>query len=446
MNRSFGRSYIFSNPYNKYNDGPCINKYHTIKKDIEKKIDAFNKISRRNVSTEWDALYRHIMTKDQELKECYESGYKKTCKDHGGCKKETSATDNVKSQSRLISGASDSKSSERRYSQEQGKNSADGQNLRQESVIPQSDSGSASSVGPVITNGKTYQEIVDHHSRTSEMVEAQARQLNASSPSGIRGLDSSTSDPTSECVSGKISGLTCTSKVQNLDIKDIQNNQHRDNPLDTNNLESQDSAGKVVEGKTSDVQAVFKGGSDGLPPTNMNSGSGLLSGEYSLRSSTNGVGNDTVASGSVNTDSSEVSIAAPSVVPSRDVGTKIITFVDLPPYKRTSGSESNSAQFARTKGNVDEFTNVGHTDSQYAPFIGSQVHVPNLTTSCREGATSAENDNGSACSAEKVGELTDDTLDIYGKVISAIKDNPQIIKTSMPIGIAMLLGLLLKVN
>ncbi|KMZ95089.1 hypothetical protein PVMG_05616, partial [Plasmodium vivax Mauritania I] len=51
---------------------------------------------------------------------------------------------------------------------------------------------------------------------------------------------------------------------------------------------------------------------------------------------------------------------------------------------------------------------------------------------------------GNSCNAEQVDEVTDGSLDIYGKVVNTIKNNPQIIKTSAPIGIALLLGLLFK--
>ncbi|KMZ86080.1 hypothetical protein PVBG_05479 [Plasmodium vivax Brazil I] len=67
-------------------------------------------------------------------------------------------------------------------------------------------------------------------------------------------------------------------------------------------------------------------------------------------------------------------------------------------------------------------------------------------TLCTEGSVDNVLSSGAHFNAEQVGELTYDQSDIFGKVINAIQDNPQIIKTSMPIGIALLLGLLFKVN
>ncbi|SCA83637.1 VIR protein [Plasmodium vivax] len=400
------------------------------------------------------------MSADNELKECYEKRYvrvrlndeekikkfknrcnrdrtcnkratpakrttitkapeERNCKDRDDCKKETSVTDGVKSQSKLVPGATDSKSSEIKNPQEQGQNQADVQKSRPGSVTPQSLSGSTPSDGSFRTNGKKSQEFDHHHSTTSALAETQEKPLNDPSPSGIRGLYNSPCDPSSKCVLGKDSYLTCTSRENILDTNGIQTNPSCGKTLDINNPETEDSARKVIAGQTSSVQDVSEGISDGLPPANMNSGSGLFSGEYSLRTSTNGEGNDTVPSGSVNTDSSEVSNAAPGDVLSIDVGTNSMTSFDRPPYDRTSGSESNSVPSVRGAANGIEIQN------------GQEHRSEHLC-------------DGTPCSAEQAGELTDGSLDIYGKVINAIQSNPQIIKTSAPMGIALLLGLLFK--
>ncbi|VUZ99832.1 PIR protein [Plasmodium vivax] len=412
------------------------------------------------IRTEWDRINKYITNADKGLKECYEKQYvkvklndeekiknfKKTCnrnrtcdnratpakkttitkapeqrncKDRDDCKKETSVTDGVKAQSKLSSGASNPQSSERNVSQEQSQNKADLQKLRQESVASQSQTSIMPSGSSDGTDDKASHKIVYPHSTTSGVVETQEQPLKALVTSGISEKGSLPSDHSSQSISGETSDLTCTSTGKVLDTIGIQTNPNCGKTLDSSNPEIHHSAGKVVEGQTIDAQDVSKGGSDGLPPANMNSGSGLFSGEYSLRTSTNGEGNDTVPSGSVNTDSSEVSNAAPGDVLSIDVGTNSMTSFDRPPYDRTSGSESNSVPSVRGAANGIEIQN------------GQEHRSEHLC-------------DGTPCSAEQAGELTDGSLDIYGKVINAIQSNPQIIKTSAPMGIALLLGLLFK--
>ncbi|KMZ82509.1 hypothetical protein PVIIG_06336 [Plasmodium vivax India VII] len=451
----------FSNFFNRQDAG-CLNKYYTVKSDIERQIDTFNKIKGKKVHTEWDRLNALIINTDKELKDCYERGYvkvklndeekikkfknrcnrdstcnnraapvtkptitkalaQKTCDKGEECKNETPATVDIKSKSKLPSGAANPQSSERKVSQEQGQNQDDEQKSRQGSVIPQSLSGSTPSDGSVRTNGKTSQEFLDHRSTTSSLAETQARPLNAPSASGIRRLDSSPCDPSSECVPKKDFHLTCTSREKILDISGIQTNPSCGKTLDINNPETEDSAGKVIAGQTSSVQDVYKGISDGLHPTNRNYSSIQRADDNSHPKATDEERTGTVVPDSENTGREKVSSVGLARVPYSDVGTNSITSVDMPPYDRTSGSESNSVLFVRGATNGIEI---------------KSGQEPGRERLCE----------GNSCGSEQVGELTDDNVDIFGKVMNAIQDNPQIIKTSMPIGIALLLGLLFKVN
>ncbi|SCA59587.1 VIR protein [Plasmodium vivax] len=460
MSWLFGRSNIRSNPYSKYDSAPCMNKYDKIKNDIEQQIDAFDKIRGNNIRTEWDRINKYITNADKDLKECYKKQYVKvklkdeekiknfknicnrdrtcnnqatpatkppitkaptqrTCNKGKECKNEASVTDSVKSQSKLSSGAANTQSSERNVSQEQGQNKAVGQKSMQESVVSQSQTSIMPSESSVGTHDKASQKIVNRQSAISGVVETQERQYNASAPFGTSEPGSTPSDPSSQCIPGETSGLTCTSRGKNLGTIGIQTNPNCGKTLGTNKPEIQDSAGKFVAGQTRDAQDVSKGIFDVLPLTNRNSISGRHSDEDSLQTSTSGVGNDAEASGSVNSDSSEVSNAALGDVLSRDVDTNSITSVDTHPYDRTFGSESNSVPSVRGVTNGIEIKN------------GQELGSEHLC-------------EGTSCSAEQVGELSDGSLDIYGKVMNAIKNNPQIIKTSAPIGIALLLGLLFK--
>ncbi|KMZ88727.1 hypothetical protein PVBG_05673 [Plasmodium vivax Brazil I] len=446
MSGLYGR--IYSN-YFRSQDGSCLNKYYKFKNDIEQRIDAFNKISNRIVQTEWDKLNSYIIQKDKELKECYRNGHVKvkltdvneinnfrnrcnrnrTCKNRATpatplpiikhtaqrtcnkgekCKKETAVTDDVKLQSRLVPGDTDSKSSERKDPHEQGQMQVDVQKSRQEIVVPQPQTITMPSGSSDGTHDKASQEIVNNHSITSVVVGTQERPLNASSPSGISELDSSPGNPSSKCVSGKDPVLTCISTGEFIDTKDIQNNQYSGNPLNTNLPGSQDSVSEIVAEGTGDNKDIIRLTGHNLFPNESALGSVQRSGDDPLITGTDGRRTSTVVSDRENSVS-ELSSASLASAPSIDAGNNGVTdFVISNDYK-AHADESKSVK-------------VYHD------------HPPDSERSCIEPH----------CSAEKVGKLTDDTLDIYGKVISAIKDNPQIIKTSMPIGIAMLLGLLLK--
>ncbi|KMZ77130.1 hypothetical protein PVIIG_05340 [Plasmodium vivax India VII] len=385
MNSWFGRYNIRSNPYSNYDSAPCMNKYHKIKNDIENKIDVFNKISGTNVHKQWDILNRLIMTKDQELKECYEKRYvkvklndeekiknfkrtcnrnrtcdnqatpaKKTtitkapeqrnCKDRDSCKNETPARVDVKSQSKLSSAVGNPQRSEIKNPQEQGQNQADVQKLRQESVIPQFQSGSMPSVSSVGTNDKTSQEVVDHHSTTSGMVEPQKQQLDATVHSGNSELGSPLTDNSSQCISGETSDLICPSKEKNLDTRDIKSIQHSGNALDNNHSGSQDSFSKILAGGTGVDKDIIRETPLNLSPTESTSDSVQLAGEDPLPTANDSGSTGSLASDNKNTVSEEISSASLAGAPSSDADTNGITAVDISTNHRAPGGEINSVK------------------------------------------------------------------------------------------------------
>ncbi|KMZ95195.1 hypothetical protein PVMG_05113 [Plasmodium vivax Mauritania I] len=450
MDWLFKRPNVLSNLYKKYNDGPCMNNYANIKSDILQRIDNFEKTPHARFYQEWDQLNKYIIEKDKELSECYKKGYvnsklndddtiknfksrcnrdrtcnnrataatkptitkvpaQRTCKGSKGCKNESPPTVDIKSKSKLSSGAANPQSSERNVSQEQGQNQADGQKPRQERVVLQPQTSIMPSGISVGTHDEAFQKIVNHHSTTSGMVETQKQQLNVSVPSVISELGSPPSDHSSHCVSRKTSDLTCTPLRKNLDAKDIQNNQHNGNPLDTNQPGSQDSVSEIVAQGTGDNQDIIRETAPNLSPTESTPHSVQRGDEDSLPTTTDRGSTSTVASDRENTGTEEDSSAYLDSSPSSDAGTKGVTDVDTSKY-------------------------VGAPDGESKSVKDYHDHPPGSEHSCTEPH----------CRAEQVGELTDDQSDIFGKVINAIQRNPQIIKTSMPIGIALLLGLLFK--
>ncbi|KMZ89589.1 hypothetical protein PVBG_03310 [Plasmodium vivax Brazil I] len=449
----FGRSNRPRNPYNKYNDGPCINKYATIKNEVEQQIDDFEKTNHVHFYQEWDKLNKYIIKKDNELKECYKKGHVRTqlndeeeikkfrkkcnrdgtcnngtspakkppitkppvqvtCKESKGCKNKTPESVDVKS--KLVSGAANPHSSERNDSQEQGRNSAVEQKSRKISVIPQFQSGTTPSVGSVSTHGNASKEIVGQDSTTPGVLNTQKQQLNDSSPSGISELDRSSSDPFSECVSGRTSDLTCTLTEKILDTKGFQTSRNSGNPIVTNQSESQDSVSKIVEEETDSDKDITTKTAHNLSPNENTPDSLQRANEHSLTASTDGESPRAVVLDPEIADSEEDSSTSLDSSPSNDAGTNDITVVDIPTNYIAVDGEIKSV-------------NVPHDDTH-----GSE-------DSCK----------GTNCNTTQNTEVTsDNNNDILGKlsyVFNVIQDNKNnMIKASIPMGIILLLTLLLK--
>ncbi|KMZ79868.1 hypothetical protein PVIIG_05646 [Plasmodium vivax India VII] len=441
-----------------YKSAECTNNYFSVKTEIERRIDDFNKTRHRNIYAQWDKLNKHITTEDQGLKTCYENGYisarlndeekiinfkKKcnsdgtcnngasparkppiikpttqgTCKETKDCKNETPERVNVKSQLRLVSGATDSKSSEIKNPQEQGQKQDDRLKSRQESVVSHPQTSIMPSGSSVGTHDRASQQIVNHHTTTSGEVETQEQPLNASSPSGIRGLDSPPSGPSSQCISEETSDLTCTSMGKNLETKDIQTNQHSGNPLDTNHSESQGSLSKIDSGETGGDKNIIRETANNLSSTEGTPGSVQSADEDSFPLATEGGSIDTVVSDPENNDSEEVSSAPLAITPSSDADNNGVTYVGKSTNFRAPDDESHNV-------------NVSHD------------HRHGSEASCI----------GSTCNAEHNTEITSDNnnndiLGIFSNVFNTIKQNKDnMITASIPMGILLLLSLLFKVN
>ncbi|VUZ99557.1 PIR protein, partial [Plasmodium vivax] len=453
MDRRYG---MFGNAYalmKTYKTTECIKNYFALKTEIEQKIDDFNKIRRTNIYTQWDKLNKQIITKDQELKECYDNGYisarlnneekiknfknkcnsdgtcnngafparkppvikpttQGTCKENKGCKNQAPQRVDVKSQSKLTPVYFNSKSSERKDPHEQGQNQGDAQQSRKESVVLQPQSGSTPSDSFVGTNGKTTQEIVDHHFTSSGMAETQKQQLNASSPSEIRELDSSPGNP-SECVFGKDSGLTCTSTGEILDTKGFQTNRNSGKSSDTNKPETQDSAGNVIGVGTGGDKDIIRGAANNLSSIEGTPGSVQSADEDSLSTTTDIGSTGAVDSDPENTGTEEDSSASLASSPSGDEGNSGITEVDISNDVKAPDGESHNV-------------------------IISHDHRHDSRTICNE----------STCRETRNNELTDDGGDkshIFNQIFSTIQANKgNVIKTSIPMGIVLLLSLLFK--
>ncbi|CAI7723928.1 PIR protein [Plasmodium vivax] len=75
MRRYFGNQRTIFNNWQKYSDGNCLNKYSTIKREIEEKIDNFYKIQNRNLDQEWDKINKTIKAGNIDIQDCINNGH-----------------------------------------------------------------------------------------------------------------------------------------------------------------------------------------------------------------------------------------------------------------------------------------------------------------------------------------------------------------------------------
>ncbi|KMZ77208.1 hypothetical protein PVIIG_05587 [Plasmodium vivax India VII] len=271
---------------------------------------------------------------------------------------------------------------------------------------------SGSSVG---TNVNTSQEIVNHHSTTSAVVENQERPLNALSPPGIRGMGSPPSDHSSQRISGEISDLTFTSTEKNLVENGIQNNEHSRNPLDTKHSASQDSVSKIDAGGTGDDKDSIRETALNLSPSVGTPAFVQLADEDSPPTTTDRGSTGAVASDPESTGTEKVVSESLSSAPS-DAGNNGITGVDM----------SNNFKAA---------------DSEIKSVNASHVHTHGSEGLCIEGKCNE------AQNTEITSNNNNDILGTLSRVFNVIQENKDnMIKASAPMGIVMLLGLLFKVN
>ncbi|CAG9480921.1 unnamed protein product [Plasmodium vivax] len=66
------------NTYQQYYAAPCLNSYSTLKNDIDQRIDDFYNTKNKDIYNEWSKLYRYIREKNASLKHCVDNGYIKS--------------------------------------------------------------------------------------------------------------------------------------------------------------------------------------------------------------------------------------------------------------------------------------------------------------------------------------------------------------------------------
>ncbi|KMZ82450.1 hypothetical protein PVIIG_06153 [Plasmodium vivax India VII] len=277
-----GKSNIFST-YQRYYDGPCINKYITFKRDIEQAIDNLDKKGK---------LKKYITEKDNELKDCYRNGhikvplieddnikkFMKRCSTNGRCNnpsrqaqrtassnpktkgsckgpndcKEPAAPTEAKPQTKPTAAvlASKATTSSRQNSDDQGKNHAAVPGSRTGSLNLQSQTGIGHSVSSVVADNTAPEQRDNTHSGVSGQTETQTQSASASALKKENILDPHPRNASSQSISDGGSLSISTTPLIVLETNNHQGGPHGNKDLSGESLGEHATGVESVEGKS----------------------------------------------------------------------------------------------------------------------------------------------------------------------------------------------------
>ncbi|KMZ88812.1 hypothetical protein PVBG_05608 [Plasmodium vivax Brazil I] len=345
MDWLFRGSSRYINPYQKYDNGQCMNSYSTLKDDIYQKIDRFNNATHTDIYSEWHELYKYINAKNDSIKHCVHKRYinsdfskdEKINKFRSICNKRGNCHINVES--------------------------------------------SIHKNPPSIRTGR---------------VEPCRGEDSPSQSNSVREFDAGG-----------------TLRVSNSGKSLLENNLSDNQTLDANQHNMQTHEGGDVENQDNNHQIVVTELPNRVSKLGRDSASEKLGDK-----------------GFVDKDN--------SIHGNNDVAHDLEDAIPLDNQKESVVSAPNegvSSDDAR------------HDRETYDGGVHGAANGREIEHSQEPG--SEHLCNGPLCRAEKVNEMDTNDGNILGTLsefFNAIQDNPQIIKTSAPIGIALLLGLLFKVN
>ncbi|CAG9483813.1 unnamed protein product [Plasmodium vivax] len=410
MDWLFRGSSRYINPYQKYDNGQCMNSYSTLKDDIYQKIDRFNNATHTDIYSEWHELYKYINAKNDSIKHCVDKRYinsdfskdEKINKFRSICNKRGKCHINVESS---IHKNPPSKRTGR-VEPCRGKNCKT-EIAGKSKLRPELDEQSSKAARLQIPRAQsTSQEHAggEESNKQSEALPAQSDVMTL--PNSIKSEDHEPKSVTNKETSVSVQGRTSTQALPNTGDTPSRelNPQAKDFPSQSS------SAGESDEGGTLQVN---------------NPGKSLLQSNLS--------DNQTLDAHHRNVQTHQG-----GSVENQDNHENLVTKL----YDRVSALRRDSAsEKLDNEGSVDRDNN--RQDNNFVAYVLEPA------VNGKEIQNAQERDtehlcNETPCSAEKDGELTDVKLDVLAQISNAIQSNPQIIKTSAPIGIALLLGFLFK--
>ncbi|KNA01677.1 hypothetical protein PVNG_06408 [Plasmodium vivax North Korean] len=423
-----------SNAIRAFEERKCISEYSELKLEIEKEIDVFNKRTHTNFYQQWDKINKNITGKNNKIKNCVNKGYVSndlyavdtiksfrerclnrnaptcsnsspsqvrkspelkisgagdSCKTGKNCKEGIAAAklETGKSQSRTSEEDRRTISSPRTYSKHQHQNNSLRQDRGDTNIVSQPQSRVAHSDSNVVPEVKEPEQINNGDSSLSNREEAQAQPL-----------------PVLE-----------TSKENTFETSPI------DQPLQTvTTLESDTGATSQVRG----------------------------SGENTPQSETPHDETD-----SANTTGLQSYVVA--VAPRTDVDGQAVATNTRVPESAAEGVSLNQNhhqgdRISASTGNLSSANaDLGTTIDNYTGRVTTDTESSPVKTACTEASSDQASGSETPCSNREDSELFNDNGNILDRLkdfFESIPNNERVIKTSAPIGIALLLGLLFNVN
>ncbi|KMZ82391.1 hypothetical protein PVIIG_05562 [Plasmodium vivax India VII] len=437
--------------YEKYWKNDCINKYGVYKNDIEQRINNFNNRRLTPFKQQWDILNNYIRKKNDEITDCVNKKYisadfyadksikyfsercrnestcrhnpvtsvkkarasqketKTTCKGGVECNKQLSSKQPANSKSQLSVAQEDPKpkSPKVHASTEQGRKHANLQESQQEIENVEAKQDIKPSGNFVVSEPATSEPNFNSNSSPSGESEKKAQSLPVLANPANNELGTGLKDSASQNPPEGESDLSDTPKVTNLLRSNIQSGPNSVQVVDN------ETAASHSNGHLNPVSNFSCPGYSHEEP---------IGAPYICPRTADRVNY---------TEESTDKEATPD-------GGAILGIVD------NLGITDSSVL---SRGDDDDLDEYRSTPKQDVSVMSSEFPDPDHKTTCREGATSSETDNGTPCNAENGSGLVTDNgniSDIFGKIFEAISNKDHIIKTSIPIGIVLLLGLLFK--
>ncbi|KMZ95502.1 hypothetical protein PVMG_05809 [Plasmodium vivax Mauritania I] len=429
------------NTYQQYYAAPCLNSYSTLKRDIYEKIDSFYNGTHENIYNEWHQLYKYINAKNDSIKHCVDKRYinsdfskdekinnfKSICNNRGECRINVESNINKNSPLKRAVTAEPCKGRKNCLPETTGKVKLRSQLNGEPSKVthlhrPKVQKITLEHAGRDESNKQSEVDQSDLKTRLNSIkskVDEPELVTNKQSSISVQGRTSTQAFPETEDIppielnpqakdspsKGSFAGESDargTLQVSNLGISLLQNNLTDDQTLDANSRNVQTHPGGGVEKQDRNHQIYTTEHSDRVSLLGSDSAPEKLDNEDSVDRDNNGSCNNVEAH--VLEDAIPLDAEKENVVIAPAVG---VSSVDASLSPETSDDEAAHGGF-----NGDE------------------------------GAF-----NAGALSAEKGNEVDTNNgniLDTLSEFLNGIQSNPQIIKTSMPIGIALLLGLLFK--
>ncbi|KMZ96631.1 hypothetical protein PVNG_02027 [Plasmodium vivax North Korean] len=483
--------------YQQLTGGGCTNKFANFKSEIDRKIAELDEKKPGEFCEKCFNLRKTIINKDKEFKACstgqsnqlklienhdikdfinkcptvpaclqkfaprnkksvaakQESG--KKCERNCGCEQKISSTAEQKARTPPRSG---SETSSTGITQEQKSQNLSGQHDNRETSRAgdpalqtlQNVRGSSNSSEH---RGEVPKNVANHQPNVHEQVETETR---LSSPAPLEAEESNThpaGDP-SQTHSDQHPESGNIFQISDLHKKTLQHNVPDGQGSDYSTLREPAPAGESIGNQAHNDQSVTTGTSGDSTLSQILPANGEKVDEKSVLDPVSSARTENIAVDGARTHSADMHSSDSSAITTRTIlpnGEPLIGTPSGEDAKPTIGqSKGDDSEVSGSKASDGEGSNHGDTHTkgdQNQAGVGGGTDNKNL---CNEVTDYQSSNNGNLCNKGERSELMDNNanaLGIFSNIFGVIQDNKDnVINTSIPVGIVLLLGLLFKVN